>query len=342
MIVRHSTFPARYVALAFELAAELGLEPRELAKRSGISLSSLRRSVEPIPFAKFGHVIDLMSERTGRSDLGFELGRRITFGLHGALGYALEHCRTVDHGLRLCSKYFAIITPASVLEYRRSRLFATVRYYPTVAMPHTALTTLAEMEAVSFHRLVCSAASAPPPPYEICLPMRRPAHAARYRELAPARVSFSADALPEVRIRIASKYMDTPLRARDPAVVTGLEPQLERTLPRDTRTESYGEWVRMMLAESESCQPTLEQLAGLLRMPAHTLARRLAAEGYGFRELSSEVRMSRARELLRRTNEPVAQIAGRLGYGHLSNFTSAFRAHCGASPSEFRAGGWSG
>lgn len=338
MVVRLSSFPLRYVALAFQLGAELGVEPRELAKSAGIPLSSLRRPVASLSFEQFAQVIDLLRNRTGRSDLGFELGRRITFGLHGTLGYALEHCRTVDHALRLCSRYFAIITPASILAYRRTRAIATVRYYPTVAMPRTALTTLSEMEAVSFHLLMSSAASAAPPPYEISLPMRRPAHAARYQELLPARVRFVADALPEVRIRIPSKYMDTPLRSGDPALVAGLESRLERTLPRPRATESYGEWARMMLTEAESCQPTLEELADLLRMPPHTLARRLAAEGRGFRELSNEVRMARARELLRRTSEPVARIAGRLGYGHLSNFTSAFRAHCGASPSEYRAG----
>jgi AraC-like DNA-binding protein len=49
-----------------------------------------------------------------------------------------------------------------------------------------------------------------------------------------------------------------------------------------------------------------------------------------------ERRMREAQQLLLEAKLSVAQVAERVGYGHQSNFTAAFSAHVGMSPSEYR------
>ena len=44
------------------------------------------------------------------------------------------------------------------------------------------------------------------------------------------------------------------------------------------RVGRWSDWVAMVLRESEGCQPTRDELAGLLNISRATLARRLAAE----------------------------------------------------------------
>jgi AraC-like DNA-binding protein len=49
-----------------------------------------------------------------------------------------------------------------------------------------------------------------------------------------------------------------------------------------------------------------------------------------------ERRMREAQQLLLEAKLSVAEVAERVGYGHQSNFTAAFSAHVGMSPSEYR------
>jgi AraC-like DNA-binding protein len=118
--------------------------------------------------------------------------------------------------------------------------------------------------------------------------------------------------------------------------VTERQAQLDRALRAAGDSGRYGDWLRMLLQHAEGCQLTLTDAAAALHMPAHMLARRLAAEGVEFRALSNEVRMERAADMLAGSEAPIATIATRLGYAHTSNFTSAFRSRTGVSPRQYR------
>ncbi len=336
MIARSATLPARYFSFVLSCTDDMGLPRHPLVRASGLTLAELATPDAPLPISQFNALVQAVNAATGRTDLGFELGQRVTYRLHEELGDALEHCRSLDHAVRLCSRYFQSITPSYLMEYQRGPRLARISFRPTVAMPIETLTVMSETHAVSFHRLGLRATRHNIPPYEIRLPMPRPAHASRYRQLTPARVRFEVGALPEVRIEVPSDFLDSPFRSYDPLVVTERRAPLERALRAAIDTGRYGDWLRMLLQHAEGCQLTLADAASALHMPAHTLARRLAAEGIEFRALSNEVRMERAAEMLARSEVPVAAIATRLGYAHVSNFTSAFRSRAGVSPRQYR------
>ncbi len=82
--------------------------------------------------------------------------------------------------------------------------------------------------------------------------------------------------------------------------------------------------------------PSLEELAGEMRVPASTLRHRLAVEGQTYRAIKDEVRRSLAIEQLSRTQVNVADIAAELGFAEPSAFHRAFRKWTGKSPAEFR------
>jgi AraC-like DNA-binding protein len=336
MIARSATVPARYFSLALSYADELGLPGRLLVRAAGLTRAELANPDALLQISRFNALVQAINAMTGRTDLGFELGQRVTYRLHDKLGEALEHCRSLDQAVRLCSRYFPIITPSYLMEYQRGPRLARISFRPTVAMPIETLTVMSETHAVSFHRLGLRATPHSIPPYEIRLPMARPAHASRYARLAPARVRFEAGALPEVRIDVPSEFMDSAFRSHDPHLVTERQAQLDRALRAAGDTGRYGDWLRMLLQHAEGCRLTLGAAASALHMPAHTLARRLAAEGVEFRALSNNVLMERAADMLVGSEAPIATIATRLGYAHTSNFTSAFRARTGVSPRQYR------
>ena len=73
-------------------------------------------------------------------------------------------------------------------------------------------------------------------------------------------------------------------------------------------------------------------------MSASTLQRRLRASGTSYQQLLEEARFELARSLLKNTAQPLGDIAARLGYGHLANFSRAFSRMAGQSPSAYRRG----
>jgi AraC-like DNA-binding protein len=52
----------------------------------------------------------------------------------------------------------------------------------------------------------------------------------------------------------------------------------------------------------------------------------------------TKVRMSLAEDLLDDSEVLVRDVSERVGYGSVFAFSTAFKRHCGASPSAFRAG----
>jgi len=336
MIARSATLPARYFSLALSCADEFGLPRRPLVRSAGLTQAQLADPDALLQISRFNALVQAINAATGRTDLGFELGQRVTYRLHDKLGDALEHCRSLDQAVRLCSRYFPIITPSYLMEYRRGPRLARISFRPTVAMPVETLTVMNETHAVSFHRLGLQATPHRIPAYEIRLPMPRPAHASRYARLAPARVRFEAGALPEVRIEVPSDFMDSAFRSHDPQLVTQRQEQLDRALRTAVDTGRYGEWLGMLLRHAEGYRLTLPDAASALRMSTNTLARRLAAEGIEFRALSNQVRMERAADMLAGSESPIATIATRLGYAHTSNFSNAFRSRTGISPRRYR------
>jgi AraC-like DNA-binding protein len=81
---------------------------------------------------------------------------------------------------------------------------------------------------------------------------------------------------------------------------------------------------------------SVEQASELAFTSIRTLQRRLALEGGAFSRVLEDTRAQIAGNLLARTDAPIAEISGHLGYTKQSNFTRAFHRWAGVSPSAFR------
>jgi AraC-like DNA-binding protein len=98
---------------------------------------------------------------------------------------------------------------------------------------------------------------------------------------------------------------------------------------------------RTILSERFDRPPSVDELArkvGLNRTRFNTAFRALYGESV--RAALLKERMERARALLSVGHLSVSEIAERCGYGHLSNFSLAYKAHFGVSPSSVRDGPW--
>ena len=82
---------------------------------------------------------------------------------------------------------------------------------------------------------------------------------------------------------------------------------------------------------------TLEQLAREFGYSTYYLSRKFRQEtGQSFKDHLRQIRLERAKFLLRNTDEPILSISERLQFCSPSYFSDIFRKFCGMSPTEYR------
>lgn len=81
---------------------------------------------------------------------------------------------------------------------------------------------------------------------------------------------------------------------------------------------------------------SIQFLAETLSVPVRTMQYHLAQSGLSYRELLSEARFRIAAHWLEDGDQPIAQIAAKLGYSETSSFTRAFHKMSGISPRTYR------
>src|SRR5690554_7351783 len=81
---------------------------------------------------------------------------------------------------------------------------------------------------------------------------------------------------------------------------------------------------------------TLEEVAGSIGIPAHTLRRNLRIEGQRFQELKDAVRRDASINLLSCPNLSIMEVAERLGFSEASTFHRSFKKWTGVTPGDYR------
>jgi Arabinose-binding domain of AraC transcription regulator, N-term len=127
-------FPARYFLTLLEYLEMAGVD-----RAAVLRAARLRPLDEPGMWLTLSQLESLLAaaERlSGRTDLGFELGRRVKTTSHDILGYALLTSPTLRHSLRLLSNYQRLINPAFTLEVHHGAGRVDLVYRPATALAH--------------------------------------------------------------------------------------------------------------------------------------------------------------------------------------------------------------
>ena len=331
--------PVRYLVLLRDWLRKQDVDTDALLRMAGIDAAKFDRrdaTLEPMEMEAF-----IVSGRrlTGRTDLGFELGRLIKMTSHDLLGYGMLSCRNIDEVMRLVARHYHLMTETFSLRYQRSPAgVGEAIYTPAMAMPLEMLYFYLETLAVAHDnqmRLMLPQGSRET--YDVHISMPPPPHLARYLGLAPARFHFDGNALPEVRVVMTASMLDHPLPFADVHVVEDVDKRCADMAHRPRSADvDWVEYLRMMFLRLEGEPPTLESIARSNRVSPRTIDRYLRRENLSFRELLRQVRFERACELLKHSPATVMQIAQRLGFSDAANFSRAFRRAIGVSPAAYR------
>jgi AraC-like DNA-binding protein len=164
----------------------------------------------------------------------------------------------------------------------------------------------------------------------------RPAHALEYLYLFPGPAKFDCN---QTSMQFSSRYFDLPVRQRKANLRRFLARAPEDWIFVSFNEQLFSHRVREHLASRLPDVPSIEEAAEGLHCSVRTLCRHLAAEGTAFQVLKDELRRDIAIQRLTGTHEPIAIIAGDVGFGDPTAFHRAFRHWTGSTPAAYRRGG---
>ena len=327
--VSAADLPGAYVRDVVALAARWQVPAASLLAGLPLSETALDDPATRVPIAVCAEVAERARRLTGEPALAVYAGWHMRISTHGFLGFAAMTAGTLREAIALATRFTAIRTPALGLalyvEGQAASLVVEERAELGALREFALLSLLVGLwrigQALTGQTLSGTAEFA----------FDRPAYLDR--ALAPmVSVRFGR---PTTRLVFPSAQLDLPLETADPVAAQLVLAQCERELGRAAGAALPAR-VRALLAARADGTPALAEVARALHLSPRTLKRKLAEHGTGFSALVRDVRRERALLLLDDHTLSIAEVATRVGYSEVPNFSRAFRAWTGQTPAAYR------
>jgi AraC-like DNA-binding protein len=318
---------------------DLGYDSQACLKGSGILLSQLdnanaRMSLQQ-ELAFYRNALEL----SGDPVVGLRLGEPFIPQRYGLFGYALLSAATFRHALTLTENFGRLTFSFYTFTYGVSgrRAWFSMSEPPPFEQELVDLYLDRDMSAavVDFREIL----GGPFPIEEIHITHDGHGRQQDYRDYYGCVVHFCADSN---KLVFSSALLDNPLPQSDPESSRHFQQQCQLLIAKLTTQGHFVDDVRMLMLARPGFFPDIDYVAEKLGMSTRTLRRRLKEEGSNYRALLDEIRFGLAKEYLGKTNLPMEEICGLMGYSEPGNFSHAFRRWSGQSPRDWRQGAAAG
>jgi AraC-like DNA-binding protein len=327
------TILAAVVADVIATAESLGVPRTELLAASGLEAAVLADPDARVPVTADFAVWMALS----RHPIGLALGERLGVTTLGAVGYAMQHGRTVREALEWFQRFRAVLHPELVPEMDEVATPDGRRLVLSKAMigPFAHLREPVYAYASGARALLRGLTGVPIDALELTYPMPRAADADAHERWFRCPVHWDG---PRFRIVFDAAVLDRQLPRHDPRLFGYLAQQAERLREAVPESGSTLALVRREVADALPCgEPQQGAVAKRLAMSARTMQRRLAAEGTTFAAIVAAMRRERAELLLADARLTASEVAFLLGFSEPASFFRAFRRWTGTPPQRWRA-----
>ena len=321
--------PGAYLRDLIELSARWNVPAEALVQGLPVELDALHDPATRIPLPVAAEIIQRALRLTGEPALPLYVGWQMRLSSHGFLGFAAMTAGTVREAIELAVRFASTRTTALGLDLYVEKDTASL-----VIEERSPLGPLREFSVLSLIVGLWQLGNA--------LTGKMLEGAAEVTFPAPeyiAKVPFASGLIkfdrPANRLIFAAKLLDTPLKTADPIATQLARAQCERELAAIVDAGFPGR-VRAAIARRAEGVPSLAEVARELHVSTRTLKRKLADRGTTFSAILDDVRRQRALLLLDNRELSIGEIAGRLGYSEVPNFTRAFRKWTGTTPGAYR------
>lgn len=323
------TVPAAHVLDLAELVESLGVSRETFLQGSGLSLEALAAQDARVGLSEATRLLERAKQLTKEDAVGFFLGMRMRVPAHGYLGFAAMTAPTARHALELAVRYAPTRTTALKVELAIEEREATLYIDELVDLGSVRDTLLVALtvglwrigEALTGQKLRGAADFAFP----------EPSYSGRLAaESLPVRFNQPRNAM-----RFDVSVLELPLVNAHPSALRLAQEQCERALEQ-VDGEDLVQRVRAVAASPDGGFRNLDEVAVKLGVSSRTLKRKLKAEGTAFSEVLDSVQSEQACALLKQEQLSIDEVAERVGYSDVSNFTRAFKRWTDMTPAAYR------
>lgn len=334
-MTRYQGVPGVYLLLLCNVMRGFGFEDEQLLRDLGVTRNDLLEPDNRITIAT-GHIAARRAVAlAGERGLGLAYARTLNVTLHGSLGLMALSSPSVGAAIDATVRYLALRAPFLTASYEVRDDTAEVRLEPLADVAELEVFVM-ETALVALAAILEQLLGDMPEGVAVHMPVSPPAYYGRYKDSLPVPIIYNSDGW---CLRGPAAAFDRAPRLADPAVAALAREQCELEYQRafagqKSLPQRVADHLRMC-EEGESL-PALERMADWLHLSARTFKRRLQEEGVTYRELVEAELYTRACHWLAEPRLGISEIAYRLGYTDVSNFSRAFKRWTGQTPREYR------
>jgi len=327
-----------YLALLFKFLGKLGIEQNTLLKAANLPKLRLVGSLE-LSASELDAVFGAALELTKDPHLGLKFGSQIIMVPQGILGYAISTSATIGDALNLLTRYHRALLPSMAIELSSGDGKQTLtsraahdmtreleRFY-TEVLYSGIITAGGMLLADQTERTNASS------PLVVLLDYPAPDNTELFHRIFGPNVYFDSA---HRALCIDKKDLNVAISTSNPMAQEIFRRECERLFAQTESDNSITEQVKRLMIESGSDFKNCGEIAARLNMSESTLRRHLAKEGWSFQQILDDVRYKLAREYLKGTLLPVADIASLLGFSDSASFRKAYRRWSNTTPSQTR------
>lgn len=298
-----------------------GLNEKALySPQTRVSLKCLRRLIHNCESAWVGE------------NLGLSFGRSLTLQSLGMIGQAALASPTLEEALKTIHRYMTLRDPLQAYDIQQHPQGLMFKHHSVLEEGDTErfITEAACAAAIAFAHQLCGETCHGVEFFFRHSPLGRQEE---YYQCLGDRVVFNAD---DTCYIAPSILLSRQLFSASPMSAAEARQYCESELERFSDSQRFNAVVRTLLRSQLSRPPTETQAAVILGHSERNLRRRLQREGTTYRQLLKEIRQESAEVLLTTSHQPIEQIALKLGYQNVGNFSRAFKRWTGSTPNQFR------
>lgn len=168
----------------------------------------------------------------------------------------------------------------------------------------------------------------------INLPFPQPNYAIDYNNTWNSTTSFNAD---ECSIQFHAKFLDQGLHNTNPHILNLIKRDVEEQFKKLTRSSSLSDRIKRALAQEKIHFKANQQIvANHFHISARTLNRHLQKESTSLKQVVTECRVKKAKQLLIESEYSIEEIAIQLGLSGRRTLDRIFIKQHNTSPAQFR------
>ncbi len=329
---------AVYVSISVfrAIAAELprfGLRAETILADAGLDPELLTQGPTRVAMADAGRFVQTAVSLTGLPDLGLRIGAAAPTRALQILGPMLESAPSLRNAIELYQRYGSLIMDGTRCVLLESGNRAIFRYeFPYVRAEFARF--VAEVSLSFAARIGLGLAGADTRADVVRFRHPQPPHVTPYHQAFNCPVEFEQE---HDEVVFDAKLLDIPHMLVDESLCNGLQRRAEELIAALDANTSLGQRTRALLAVTPDLMSIpVDAAAARLGMGSRTFQRKLSSEGASWSSLVEAEQKERACAALAQTNEPIKELAYRIGFSEPSAFHRAFKRWTGMTPSEYR------